>query len=114
MGEDASGHSVNLDDVSQPARLFVPRETLPHLQRNKGLWPRVKNPEVATGKPLPGVIREGASGGDPMAALASLFVGSIMDDTKAENLLPGEFQVTVVDTYADATTAIRLHGIFGV
>jgi hypothetical protein len=46
-GEDASGRRVDLSAVSRPALLFVPRETLPHLKRDRALWSRVKNPETA-------------------------------------------------------------------
>jgi len=106
-GEDAKGRSFELADVSQPALLFVPSETLPYLQRNQKLWNRVKNPEVATNKPSP--RQEPQAGG----LLAALLLGPMMDSLKAENLLPGDFQITVVDTYADATMKIKGLGLFG-
>jgi len=47
LGEDMNGKQFNLHDVSQPAILLVPKDTLPHLKGDAELWARVKNPEVA-------------------------------------------------------------------
>jgi hypothetical protein len=44
-GKDSSGAEHDLDKVDKPAVLFVPKETLPLLQREARLWRRVKGSE---------------------------------------------------------------------
>lgn len=104
-GEDAEGNYFKLDDVSQPALLFVPRDTLPHLQGKQELWSRVKTPEVGTKQPSASEIPK------PTGLLADLLLGPILDTIEAAKLSPGEFQVTEVDTYADATMKIKGLGV---
>jgi hypothetical protein len=104
MGEDANGRNFNLSDVSQAALLFVPRETLPYLKGNQKLWVRVKNPEATADERSS--LRNASKGG----MLAALLVGPIMDSLNA-SLLPGEFRISVVDTYADAQMKIKGLGL---
>jgi hypothetical protein len=109
MGEDANGRNFNLSDVSQAALLFVPRETLPYLKRNQKLWMRVKNPEATAGEKS-SLRNPSKTGG---GILAALLVGPIMDSVEAASLLPGEFRINVVGTYADAQMKIKGLGLFG-
>jgi hypothetical protein len=109
MGEDANGRSFNLIEVSQPALLFVPRETLPHFKRNQKLWSRVINPDATANKKSS--LREDSEAGGGL--LAALLVGPMMDSIEASSLLPCEFRINVVDTYADAKMKIEGLGLFG-
>lgn len=76
--EDAHGNQVDLREITEPALLFIQRDALPYLEANAQLWKRVSNPEG------------GADGAG-----------------KAATLTPGEFRITVVDTYAEATANVR-------
>lgn len=110
MGEDANRRRFNLSDVNQAALLFVPRETLPYLKRNQTLWSRVKNPKATFDEESS--MRQASQapevGGLPLA----LLLGPLMDSIEAEeNLLPGEFRINVVDTYADATMKVTGVGL---
>ena len=47
QGEDKDKQWRKLEDVQQPAVLYVPRETLPYLKQQPRLWQRVQNREVS-------------------------------------------------------------------
>jgi hypothetical protein len=85
----------------------VPRETLPYLKRDQKLWSRVKNPEARFDKDS-GIRQASKAGRGVLTGL----VGPLMDGIQAVDLLPGEFWISVVDTYLDATSAVVLSGIF--
>jgi len=105
-GEDDKGRRFNLHSVTQAALLFVPQETLHYLKQDSKLWDRVTNRDEIAHPPV--------KKGEPEAGglLASLLVGPLIDSMQSANLGPGEFRVTVVDTYADATMKVQGLAIF--
>lgn len=105
-GEDANGRTFELCDVTQPALLFVPRETLPHLKSDQRVWSKVKNPEAAFDE------RSSIGAAPAGGVLAALLAGPIMDGILAKNLLPGEFRINVVDSYAAAMLKVKGVGLF--
>jgi len=111
VGEDANKNSFNLYDVGQPAIIFVPKETLPHLQKDRTLWSRVKNPEVYAEISEKKKERQGTDSlrNEVDSLMESLLLGAITI-TKLETLLPGEFQVNVVETSFHAKIAVAGYG----
>lgn len=106
-GEDGNGRSVDLRNITQPALLFVPKDTLQHFKRDSELWDRVTNRDEI-GEPT--LKRQEPEVG---GLLAALLVGPLMDSIQSANLAAGQFRVTVVDTYADATMKVKGLAIFG-
>ncbi len=107
IGDDAFGRSFYLGEVEQPALLFIPKDTLPYLKRDRGLWRRVKNPEASlVEKPKP--VSESADN-----LLSSLLADPLTQSIEAPGLSAGEFRIIVVDTYYIAKTTVEGIGLFG-
>jgi len=106
-GTDADGQELALSVLTEAAFLFVPRDTLRHLRQNPALWGRVRSPSS-----VDAAVAGLRKSPEAEMGVLSAVLDSASDAAFADQLLPGEFQIAVVDTFHDAQLRVAAVQMF--